>query len=238
LAQLAPDGRIYMSSNSGTRYLHVIEQPDSLGLACSVCQHCVELPSYNSFSIPNFPNYRLHHEVGSPCDTLRSPPLANWAYQDSALQVRFQDQSRHDIRRWQWSFGDGGTDTVAAPVHTYAQPGVYEVCLSVENPRGQDVSCENVAVFATSTTELSEKAPLRVLPNPVRRGEPLRVHLAAGLPAGVVELVSASGQQLGQWPVAAGQRELSLPTGELSAGVYSLGLRLAEEVRWVKVVVQ
>ncbi|HRF38555.1 MAG TPA: hypothetical protein PK198_07190, partial [Saprospiraceae bacterium] len=69
LAQLAPDGKIYINSNNGVRYLHVINQPDSLGLACDVCQHCVELPSINALSLPNFPNYRLHHLEGSPCDT-------------------------------------------------------------------------------------------------------------------------------------------------------------------------
>jgi hypothetical protein len=42
LAQLAPDGKIYINSNNGVSYLHVINNPDSLGLACDVCQHCVD----------------------------------------------------------------------------------------------------------------------------------------------------------------------------------------------------
>lgn len=32
---------------------------------------------------------------------------------------------------YSWDFGDGNTDNNAAPVHTYANPGVYYVCLSV-----------------------------------------------------------------------------------------------------------
>ncbi|MDZ4702358.1 MAG: hypothetical protein SH848_00410 [Saprospiraceae bacterium] len=74
LAQVGPDNKIYINCTSSARYLHVINHPDSLGLACGVCQHCIELPSLNSFSLPNFPNYRLGALEGSPCDTLRQPP--------------------------------------------------------------------------------------------------------------------------------------------------------------------
>jgi hypothetical protein len=123
LAQLGPDGKIYINSNNGTRYLHVINQPDSLGLACDVCQHCVEMPSINNFSLPNFPNYRLHHLEGSPCDTLRQPPVAEWVHEPLGLEVAFQDASFHDIRAWHWSFGDGAVDTVPNPVHSYAAEG-------------------------------------------------------------------------------------------------------------------
>ncbi|TAK41131.1 MAG: T9SS type A sorting domain-containing protein [Saprospiraceae bacterium] len=70
LAQLAPDGKIYVNSANGVDVLHVIEHPDLPGLACDVCQHCVQLPTYNAFSLPNFPNYRLGPLDGSPCDTL------------------------------------------------------------------------------------------------------------------------------------------------------------------------
>ncbi len=50
--------------------LHVIEKPDLKGLACEVNQHGVQLPTYNAFSLPHFPNYRLEALEGSPCDTL------------------------------------------------------------------------------------------------------------------------------------------------------------------------
>ncbi|MEM9887276.1 MAG: T9SS type A sorting domain-containing protein [Bacteroidota bacterium] len=68
--QLAPDGKIYISTTNSTRYLHVIHNPNEKGLACNVEQHGIELPTFNSFSIPNHPNYRLGAWEGSPCDTL------------------------------------------------------------------------------------------------------------------------------------------------------------------------
>ncbi len=69
MAQLAPDGKIYLNSTNSTHYLHVINQPDLPGESCDVCQHCVELPTWNAFSLPNFPNYRLGATV-EPCDSI------------------------------------------------------------------------------------------------------------------------------------------------------------------------
>ena len=69
LAQLAPDGKIYISNNSNTFNLHVIEHPDSLGIACSLVQHKIELPINNAISLPIYPNYALGPLPGE-CDTL------------------------------------------------------------------------------------------------------------------------------------------------------------------------
>ena len=70
LQQLAADKKIYISTGNGTRFLHVIDQPDSVGLACNVLQHSIQLPTFNSFSIPNFPNFRLGPIDGTICDSL------------------------------------------------------------------------------------------------------------------------------------------------------------------------
>ncbi len=67
---LGPDGKIYMSTGNSTPYLHVINNPDSMGIACDLCQHCIQLPALNAFTMPNFPNYYLGAEVGSVCDSL------------------------------------------------------------------------------------------------------------------------------------------------------------------------
>ena len=69
-AQLAPDGKIYVSCGNSTLEIHVINFPDSLGLACDFCQHCIQLPAYNAFTMPNHPNYFLGADQGSLCDTL------------------------------------------------------------------------------------------------------------------------------------------------------------------------
>ena len=75
LSQLAPDGKIYISCTNGTLDIHEISYPDSLGMACQVCQHCVHLPSYDNSTIPNHPNYFLGAEGGSVCDSLPTAVL-------------------------------------------------------------------------------------------------------------------------------------------------------------------
>lgn len=57
--QLAPDNKIYIGTGSSTKYYHVINNPDSLGLKCDFQQHSIKLASYNFWTVPNYPNYRL-----------------------------------------------------------------------------------------------------------------------------------------------------------------------------------
>ena len=157
LMQLGPDGKIYINSNNAVPYLHVINNPDLPGDSCDVSQHCVALPSWNSFSLPNFPNYRLGHLQGSPCDTLRQPPTAAFGYEQAGAELRFADSSYHDIRSWHWDFGDGQTDTVPSPVYMYDSTGLYQVCLTVANPRGEDMVCEEVAVVVSGKAEVGRR---------------------------------------------------------------------------------
>lgn len=70
IAQLAPDGKIYIATGNGTLHLHVINEPDLPGFNCGMVQHGVELPRYFMNSLPNHPNYHLGPVDGSVCDSL------------------------------------------------------------------------------------------------------------------------------------------------------------------------
>ena len=70
IAQLAPDGKIYIGTGNGTQHLHVIHDPDETGLACNIEQHGIALPKYFMNSLPNHPNYHLGPVDGSVCDSL------------------------------------------------------------------------------------------------------------------------------------------------------------------------
>ena len=69
-AQLAPNGKIYYCCTNGENVMHVINHPDSAGVACGFQQHGVQLLSYNAFTMPYYPNYYLGAMVGSGCDTI------------------------------------------------------------------------------------------------------------------------------------------------------------------------
>jgi gliding motility-associated-like protein len=46
-----------------------------------------------------------------------------------------------------WEFGDAATSTAVHPSHSYAEPGVYKVCLTASNQGGcNDSICKNINV--------------------------------------------------------------------------------------------
>ena len=56
---LAGDNKIYISSFNYGIHVHCINYPDSLGTACDLQQHIIQLPCYHLRSVPNHPNYFL-----------------------------------------------------------------------------------------------------------------------------------------------------------------------------------
>ena len=73
--QLGADGKIYIASTGGRKYMHVIDKPDLKGAACELKQNGITLPVYITWAIPFFPNFRLGPLKGSPCDTLSTTPM-------------------------------------------------------------------------------------------------------------------------------------------------------------------
>ncbi len=235
LAQLAPDGKIYINSPNGVDVMHVINNPDLPGDSCNVCQHCVQLPTYNAFSMPNFPNYRLGALEGSPCDTLRQPPTAAWSYDAQALELAFQDSSYHDIRTWHWDFGDSATDTVPNPVHAYSAEGVYNVCLAVSNPRGSDTLCQEIQVLINSLEETKGGISARISPNPVTNGIALlNLEALVKLEHPQVILRDALGREVLREPLRMvdGKVQQELKIGHLAAGVYFCSIEAGGNVVW------
>ena len=77
-----------------------------------------------------------------------SPPVANFNYSLSGLEVSFNNLSTdadNDISGYLWDFGDGNSSTLASPVHTYADYGTYNVTLTVTDEAGHS-SVTNQAV--------------------------------------------------------------------------------------------
>jgi PKD repeat protein len=54
------------------------------------------------------------------------------------LTVYFTDLSSGSPTSWDWTFGDGGSDTVQHPSHDYTTENTYTVSLTAENAQGQD----------------------------------------------------------------------------------------------------
>lgn len=69
---LAPDGKIYFSTGNSTFHLHVINNPDSLGLSCDLVQHGIQIQRIYGNGIPNHPNYFLGCDTTLGCGCLTS----------------------------------------------------------------------------------------------------------------------------------------------------------------------
>lgn len=85
-------------------------------------------------------------------------PLSSFFANENNLEVTFTSFSSNSNSAF-WDFGDGNTSTQTNPVHTYAAPGTYNVCLTDQNTCGSDFTCQNVTVVCplpqssfTSTT--------------------------------------------------------------------------------------
>ena len=105
-ARLAPDGKIYIVSTNTNNILHVIHNPDSLGLACNVEQHGVILPALTSYLMPNYAHYRLYDLPGSPCDTLGIDTPTSVAAQepkmtDVALEIAPNPADGRLVLQWE-----------------------------------------------------------------------------------------------------------------------------------------
>ena len=223
LAQNAPDGKIYIATQSTVPYLHVIHQPDRACPDCGIELHGIELPTRNGTSMPNYPNYRLGPLDGSPCDTLGidNVPVAKFRFdQDTSdhLRVEFTDLSYYEPTEWHWDFGDNTSSGAKNTSRQYATGGAYEVCLTVSNDNGEDTFCQTLFLGTVATGERDIKVGITLFPNPAREG--VHVILSDGyLPkAGTVTFYDAVGQMRLSKPVWTGWNNVDLEG--LPPGIY------------------
>lgn len=73
----------------------------------------------------------------------------NWEQLPNTLTIHFNNTSTsdHDIISYQWNFGDGHTGDGQNPYHTYAEAGVYNVCLTITDNTGcTSTICHEITV--------------------------------------------------------------------------------------------
>ncbi len=220
LAQLAPDGKIYINANNTVEYLHVIHNPNAAHPDCNLEQHGQQLPTLNKFSIPNNPYWRLGPLDGSPCDTLGidNHPKADFRYLTEDLSLDFYDYSLFDPQKWSWTFGDGQSSMEQNPQHTYTQSGIYEVCLTASNDYASDTHCEEINLLIDEVTTLKPGNYLNLFPNPARDW----IYLQLQLPQGGTfqwQLYDALGHQVRALELTAGQLQQVL-LEDLPPGLY------------------
>jgi len=79
--------------------------------------------------------------------TMLEAPVAGFTSvtaQDSL--VTFTDSSTGTIDTWLWNFGNGETSTEQNPNYTFTESGDYDVCLTVSNTAGENMSCQTITI--------------------------------------------------------------------------------------------
>jgi DNA-binding beta-propeller fold protein YncE len=221
LAQLAPDGKIYLNSPTGVRVLHVIESPDKSGVACDLRQHSIPLPNFNISTLANHPNYRLGPIDSSSSDSLGIDNLPRAYYRidrnaEDTLNFHFQDLSFYEPTSWSWTFGDGGRSTDRHPNHTYPGTGIYEVCLTVSNALASDTHCRTIELGPVAVDDPST-LQFTTFPNPVQ--DVMVFDLGDYMPLnGRFKLYDAVGREVFSRQVL--YRQASFNLSHLTPGIY------------------
>ena len=228
IPQIGSNGKIYIASYATDTFMHVINTPNQPGLGSHVAQHSIGLSNLNDKSIPNFPNYRLGPLDGSPCDTLGldNHPLAGFTWYAEELEITFSDNSYYRPEQWLWDFGDGSSSTERNPIHSYAVPGEYYVCLTVSNEYDSDTACHWVSVdtLLTATEPLSTGGSVRLYPNPAREEVWLSFDEPLTHPA-TWTVFDTVGRQVGAVALEPGKSRYHFYTGGLASGLYFWNLQ-------------
>ncbi len=69
----------------------------------------------------------------------------------TGMTVMFNNMSQGTMDSFAWDFGDGSYSSEFSPIHTYINPGIYDVCLTISSNDSScyDISCQSLAVGQT-----------------------------------------------------------------------------------------
>jgi len=159
-------GPIYICPNSGNNALNIIN-PNAL--VFNDIQWVFEHTNGQNFNIPTSTPTLPIDEPGvytlslkdeyscpftsSPFEVQDAATSAGFTYSISNHTVTFTNQSTTaslGFSGWEWTFGDGQTSQSANPTITFANAGVYNVCLTAFNPVCSSSICQDINIPNTS----------------------------------------------------------------------------------------
>jgi hypothetical protein len=83
-------------------------------------------------------------------------PVTSFSNTTTALNAAFSNTSyAPGTLTTAWNFGDGNTSSSSNPSHTFTASGTYNVCLTVTNTCGSNMSCQLVSVCGPTASTIS-----------------------------------------------------------------------------------
>ena len=92
------------------------------------------------------------------------------------LTVQFNDISPNSPTSWEWNFGDGGSSFDQNPEHIFTEPGLYNVSLTIDEPRGTTTETLHRLVMVTADTVRVDS--IMVPPSPTDQQVELPIYLS------------------------------------------------------------
>jgi PKD repeat protein len=153
----------------------------------------------------------------------------------TASEVEFTAVATSGVT-YAWDFGDGGTSTVANPVHTYSSDNSYNVCLTVTDIATgcSNTSCQTVVITAVNAPAIGS---FQVYPNPATD----LVQVEFSLPQTQelrVEVLDLRGVSLLSKSVVGASGALQLDVQHLAPAMYLLRISTEQGAQVVRLAVQ
>ncbi|MFZ6050746.1 two-component regulator propeller domain-containing protein [Halocola ammonii] len=133
-----------------------------------------------------------------------------------------------------WDFGDGNTSDDENPVHSYAESGTYQVCLTLTTDCGEFTTCLDVEVIIISVEE-GEAIAVRVYPNPA--SEKLIFEVSKG-EARTIEFRDTQGRLLTTQLVDSQKTSINISSHSSGVYFYRILSQTGEVVKRGRVVVE
>ena len=131
---------------------------------------------------------------------LREPAslFADFEYSTEELSVQLINLA--DSANLLWEFGDGNSSTELNPEHTYAESGIYEICLTLNNDCEEIQICREVEVRPSSVQDYELRGSFIIYPNPATSvltikllnsttSDQIRVFNSLGQKVAIIEIV-------------------------------------------------
>ncbi len=147
-------------------------------------------------------------------------PEAGIQFVQNDLDLIFIDNSIN-AAAWMWDLGDGTLSSTQNVFHTYDEPGIYTVTLTVTSVDGctSQVSQE-IEVILTDVEQIENKSlSLNIYPNPVGN----KLMLETGIDQGEILCWSIDGRLMWQELLSANLTQVS--TENLPSGIYLIQLK-------------
>ncbi|MBU1614029.1 PKD domain-containing protein, partial [bacterium] len=82
-------------------------------------------------------------------------PTTNFNFIQNLYTFSFTNNTLNG-KSYSWDFGDGNSSEAVNPLHTYAKPGVYDVCLTATNEVGSKTFCSPVSIKGINSVVMNK----------------------------------------------------------------------------------